>query len=414
MTIFSNYKLIPKNDQLAFWLLIFFPVSLILGNLIINIFFFLFSLSFFINFKKNNSFYLNKYFYLIIFFFLTLVVNLFFSTYFLNSFPRVFKIILVILFTIETSRFFVETKDEVINQIFKFWFIVFIIISFDIIYETLFGQNVLGFDTELKGRVASFFGDELVVGNYYYGFILFILSFYLYNFKNQKLFLLILLSFIIISLLIGERSNFIKLIFSVTLFLFIHFRNNFKKNIIFLICITILIFIFLNINEKYKHRYFDQINTLYQKNGIQNYLKNSQYGAHYSTAYNIFKANPFFGVGIKNFRYESNKKEYGDESFKFNDVRQATHPHQIHFEFLSETGIFGYFSFIIFILGSLIIGLKYYFKSNDLYLLSSIIFIVTYIIPFLPSGSFLSTFSSGIFWLNYSIMISKVNKLTKS
>ena len=196
-----------------------------------------------------------------------------------------------------------------INQIFKFWFIVFIIISFDIIYETLFGQNILGFDTELKGRVASFFGDELVVGNYYYGFILFILSFYLYNFKNQKLFLLILLSFIIISLLIGERSNFIKLIFSVTLFLFIHFRNNFKKNIIFLICITILIFIFLNINEKYKHRYFDQINTLYQKNGIQNYLKNSQYGAHYSTAYNIFKANPLFGVGIKNFIYESNKKE---------------------------------------------------------------------------------------------------------
>ena len=89
---------------------------------------------------------------------------------------------------IETSRFFVETKDEVINQIFKFWFIVFIIISFDIIYETLFGQNILGFDTELTGRVASFFGDELVVGNYYYGFILFILSFYLYNFKTRKLF----------------------------------------------------------------------------------------------------------------------------------------------------------------------------------------------------------------------------------
>ena len=179
-------------------------------------------------------------------------------------------------------------------------------------------------------------------------------------------------------------------------------------------CIAIFIFIFLNINENYKYRYFGQIKTIYQKNGIQNYLKNSQYGAHYSTAYKIFKAHPFFGVGIKNFRFESKKKVYGDDSYKHNEGRQATHPHQTHFEFLSETGIFGYLSFIIFILGSVIIGMKFYLKNNNLYLLSSTIFILTYMIPLLPSGSFLSTFTSGIFWINYSIMIGFVNKFAKS
>ena len=47
-------------------------------------------------------------------------------------------------------------------------------------------------------------------------------------------------------------------------------------------------------------------------------------------------------------------------------------------------------------------------KDKNVYQLSSIIFIITSLLPILPSGSFLSTFTSGIFWLNFSIMISYV------
>ena len=91
-------------------------------------------------------------------------------------------------------------------------------------------------------------------------------------------------------------------------------------------------------------------------------------------------------------------------------MRQATHPHQIHHEFLSETGIFGYLCFLIFILSSIYLGLKSYISSKNLYQLSSIIFIFISLLPLLPSGSFLSTYTSGIFWLNFAIMNNYIKK----
>ena len=41
------------------------------------------------------------------------------------------------------------------------------------------------------------------------------------------------------------------------------------------------------------------------KKWIKNYLDNSNYGAHRNVAKEIFLDNPIFGVGIKNFRFES-------------------------------------------------------------------------------------------------------------
>ena len=160
-----------------------------------------------------------------------------------------------------------------------------------------------------------------------------------------------------------------------------------------------------NFNEIYKYRYYDQIKTLFKKNGIENFYKNSQYGAHQRAAIKIFYEHPLFGVGIKNFRHESVKEKYKDDKYEGTNYRQATHPHQIHLEFLSETGIVGYLSFLIFILLSLLISFKNYIKNKNVYQLSGIIFIFTSLLPLLPSGSFLSTFNSGIFWINYLIMI---------
>ena len=59
----------------------------------------------------------------------------------------------------------------------------------------------------------------------------------------------------------------------------------------------------------------DQIKILFSKDGYSNYIKKSQYGAHRDAAIKIFKDNVFFGVGIKNFRYESSKKKYENNTF---------------------------------------------------------------------------------------------------
>ena len=104
------------------------------------------------------------------------------------------------------------------------------------------------------------------------------------------------------------------------------------------------------------------------------------------------------------------KQEYENKEFIQTNKRHSKHPHQIHYEFLSETGIFGYISFLIFIISSLYLGFNSYLKTKNFYQLSSIIFVLTSILPILPTGSFLSTFFGGFFWLHFAIMSGFINK----
>ena len=84
-------------------------------------------------------------------------------------------------------------------------------------------------------------------------------------------------------------------------------------------------------------------------------------------SYKIYKDNKLFGVGLKNFRIECNKEKYLNPEYERSIHRCATHPHQIHFEILSETGIFGYISFLIFILISIYWSMKEYFRNRNIF-----------------------------------------------
>ena len=67
----------------------------------------------------------------------------------------------------------------------------------------------------------------------------------------------------------------------------------------------------------------------------------------------------------------------------------------------------------MFIFYSLFISIKNYLKFRNLYQLGAILFILMSLIPYLPSGSFFSSFNSSIFWLNYAVMMGYINKKTK-
>jgi O-antigen ligase len=401
---------IKQLDRFGFFLLSVFPLSLIAGNLFINAFIFLFSVNFFLNFKENKIILKNQIFYLMIFFFISLIINVIFSTDPLNSLPRVVKILLIIFFIFEIKRLIQNYKSSYIKYIF-FHGLVYFFVLLDIIFELIFGHNMIGNTSYMPGRIASFFGDELVVGAFYHGFVLFFLSYCFLELKpRNNILIFLILGTLLISFLIGERTNFIKSFISIILFVSLAIKINFKKKIAGLTLVLALIFAFIYFNPDYKLRFVDQLKPLFSINGYSNFLKETQYGAHRNASVKIFKENLYFGVGIKNFRNESSKKKYENKEYKKTDLRQSTHPHQIHHEFLSETGLFGYISFLLFIFFSLWLGIKNYLKEKNLYQLSSIIFIMMTLMPILTSGSFLSTFTSGIFWLNYAIMISFIQK----
>ena len=402
---------IKQLDRFGFFLLSVFPLSLIAGNLFINAFIFLFSVNFFLNISENKIIIKNQIFYLMLFFFISLIINVIFSTDPLNSLPRAVKILLIIFFVFEIKRLIQSYKSDYIKYIFFSWFCIFFTLLLDIIFELIFGHNVIGNTSNMPGRIASFFGDELVVGAFYHGFVLFFLSYCFVELKpRNNILIFVILVTLLISFFIGERTNFIKSFISIIIFVSLVIKIDFKKKIGGLTLVLVLIFTFTYFNPVYKVRFVDQLKPLFSINGYSNFLKETQYGAHRNASVKIFKDNLYFGVGIKNFRYEVSKKKYENKEYKMTDMRQSTHPHQIHHEFLSETGLFGYISFLLFIFFSLLLGIKNYLKEKNLYQLSSIIFIMMTLMPILTSGSFLSTFTSGIFWLNYAIMISFIQK----
>ena len=222
----------------------------------------------------------------------------------------------------------------------------------------------------------------------------------------QNNFLLI----VFMSLIIGERSNFIKLSIGLSLLVFIIIEIKIYKKLLFFLLIFLISVTFISSNEKYKVRYYEQLSPIFQKGGFDKLLKETEYGAHYDTAYKIFQRNKIFGVGIKNFRLESSKPIYYNKDYFYTFNRSKTHPHQMHFELLSETGLFGYFSFIALMLYSFYFSVKSYLLSRNIYQLSGMLFILTTLIPYLPSGSFYSSFNSAIFWMSYAIMVGFINK----
>ena len=390
-----------------------FPIAIISGNLTINISIVLISLIFLISSitkvgllkgQKKNLLLLG-------FFLISLLINLLFSNNFGLSSPRVIKFFFIIFFIVSFRFLVLNLEKNQINKIYKIWSIIFTIIIVDLIIEFFKGTNIIGLSSQMPGwRLASFTGMESVIGNYFYGFALITLAYFYQNISNKKyLNLLLAIFFIIISLIIGERANFIKTFIIIICFIFLVYDFSLRSKIFSIVALISLVFIFINFNSSYKNRYFSpHLLTILEKNGLSNYLQTSQYGAQYNVAIEIFKDNPVFGVGIKNYRIENLNSKYDDLKHKENRLRWGTHPHQIHLEILSETGLFGYSCFFIFISLSIFFSIKSYLINRNIYQLSGILFILTSMLPLLPSGSFLSTYTSSIFWINYAMMMAYI------
>ena len=81
----------------------------------------------------------------------------------------------------------------------------------------------------------------------------------------------------------------------------------------------------------------------------------------------------------------------------------STHPHQIHFEILSEQGLLGYL-FIIYIFGFFIIkNIKIFLKEKNINHLNNIAYLTLFFIPLLPGAGIFGTFNGSLFWIIFSL-----------
>ena len=394
------------------FLIIFLPISLMIGSLILNLNIILIIFLFLLDCKKRNNFLLFKeksFFYLCIIW-LYLIFNSIYVGDTADSLARAFGFIRFI-FLSYAIFFYLNIKDKIYeNVILKYWVYLFFIVSVDLVFEWTFGKNILGYSSNYPLRLASFTGDELKIGGYYFGFISLVLA-YLYT-KNKKFFIAPFIIFFILSLLIGERANFIKIfLLYLMFFIFIFKISNFKKIIGSISLCLLAVVIILNV-DGLKSKFYNHIFNVKGKTEIsmsklkpEELVKNLHF-SHYYTAINIFKQNPIFGIGIKEFRIESSKKKYSPIDGAYG---LGMHPHQVHFEILSELGIIGYL-LIVSNLFYITINAYKNNKSNNIFVKIAIIFIIVSFIPIIPSGSFFTTFGATIYWINYSLLIAALIK----
>ena len=346
----SNLKILP---------LISLPIALLISSgtadivLILSVIFFLaYSI-------KNKNFYWikDKYFILLFIFYIYLLINFYFSQSREESFGRAFGFIRFPLFIISIKYFFLKDFSKTI-YIIRFWILIIFVILIDTLIQYYYGKNILGYPVLVMGdqiRLSSFLDKEYKIGGYLLVFS-FIIFCYLVdkiskkNFYNKFLVLFFYLLSLITLYLSGERSNFI--IFCTCSIFFIFFSDfKIKYKIVSLIFLLISILVLLKFDTKLKIRFVNQTkDIIYSKNhNFKESILQTQYGAHYITAYQIFKDYPFMGSGIKTFRVVCEYKKYENYDIPWIKNRCTTHPHNIILEFLSELGIIGTLLFIFFL-----------------------------------------------------------------
>ncbi len=188
----------------------------------------------------------------------------------------------------------------------------------------------------------------------------------------------------------------------ILLFSFLFEKEHFKLKLLLFSGFFLVALLFINLNSNFKERFFEQMYKAILDDPIL-YFDNLRYIQHYKTAIRIYNNNKIFGIGLKNYRIESGKKVY-------QDLQTSTHPHQVHFEFLSELGVVGYLSLIIFFTYHF-----YKFRKNKLFNdnlnLAGLLFIITSLLPLLPSGSFFTSNGATLFWINFAMMTLNQKKI---
>ncbi len=407
-----------KIEKIYLILFSLIPLSIIAGSAV-SLFNILIILIFFLIFTAKNlekEVFRNSTLYSLIIIYLYLIFNSFIAIDFEISATRNFGFIrFILLFITINYLFYLSSKTD---YIFSFWSLIITIVAFDSFIEFFSGRNILGYGELYGDRIVSFFKDEPIVGGFLNGFIFIIIGFYFDKFikKNYK-YKIILCSIIFILffavVITGERSNTIKLIFGLFLFLVLNKELDLKIKIFTLVSIFTFFFIILANSNYLKSRYYGGfIYHLIDAERLSEFLKKQEYFELYKSGYSVFKDYPVFGVGNKNYRIVTIRDEFIKKNYEV-----STHPHQVYFEILSEHGIVGSIILLSLIFYMMFKNLKIIILSRNSVQLGCLIFLIINFLPLLPSGSFFGDLNSTLFWLNLSIMYacnSKTNIFKKN
>ena len=431
-----------KLENLFYYIILSLPIIFILGSALINSAVILLNLIFFTHAYYNKNFIFFKkykiYFFLIFIFIIYQIINNLINNNSHNNLKSI-SYIRFLLIPVLMKYFFCRIKFD-LQKLSKFYIIVFIFLICDLIFQYIFNFNILNFkpglyniDSDLYERYAGVFNQELIMGGFLgsLGFLS-IIFYFEFNKLNKYLFYFFLIVLFFSILITGERTSTLSCLLSI-FFIFIFCKKHRKFLILTSLLIIFLTVILIPSNKQLKLRYMDyplrvlgvethtdqnaqNLNARIKKisnqeikisESIDSFLKNSAWGLHYRTAFAMFIDKPLNGHGFKQYRIICANYSYLFESDNLSKsvVEKngcSTHPHNYILEILSEQGLIGiaiFFSIILYCLNDI-------FKNdqNKIYKLMILSLLLSYLFPFKPSGSIISTWYSSIFWFMMGFM----------
>tara|TARA_B100001057_G_scaffold431165_1_gene458413 strand:- start:6425 stop:7747 length:1323 start_codon:yes stop_codon:yes gene_type:complete len=432
--------------QVCTVLFILLPIFLITGPAVPDIIITLTGIIFliFVFLKKFNLDLKNNHFLQItVFFWVSLLIISIFAIDKLKSFQD--SIIFLRFLIIPLSCYFLFFKEmKNLNYLLIIIFILVIFVCLDTLYqffnyspENGFGTDILGFKSSWYGRLTGPFGEELIPGSYVskFGLAGYVLLLINDNLRKKYMIHIFYLSLILIVCFIsGERMAFAT--YSLALMMLVLFLKN-NRLVIFLSIIvgTIIIFSFFKLHPFYNDYKVLESNQYHQGLKIEKsykceddndkictkiiqiqptflqILKNfstSAYGEIYLLSIEMFKDNPITGIGINNFKYLCEKKQYYRELMV--NYNCASHPHNTYIQWLTEGGLIIFFIFLMYLI--ILCNLIYRNNGDREYKVISLVLLLILFWPIMSTGSLVKNWYgiSVFFIIAISMCISRIKK----
>ncbi len=425
----TNLLRLSKQNEFYINILLFstllLPIALVSGPLILEIsIFFIFLGYLYYFFTEKNKIKFNKLDILIFCFFLFLIFSSLLSEYKLISLKSSFFSIRFIIYIY--AIFFLLNK---LNYFFKYFFILSTLCLMFVVLDGYI-QFFLGKDIFLIKRggamgqgyiITGVFGDEKKLGSFLIRFSPLVIGSYLIfskQKKEKKANYLLFFCFLIFGLIFLTSERIAILYFLITIFfLIVYFlknKINMSKIYIFLyLLLMIPSFIFSFGINQFNQTVENTYKQILPKGKFVFFSKQHQNFA--LTSIELFKKEKIIGIGPNNYRRLCSKINL-DKVIKTNQKNYSncsTHPHNIFFQLLSETGFIGIIFYLILFILLIKEVIKFLINKNinnpKIFFILPIIY---YLNPLLPSGNFFNNWYMfiGIMGLPFYLFLSKSKK----
>jgi len=432
-------QLLKKNKlniNIIFFSILLLPISLFAGPAITEILIFLICISFIYTFIHEKNFFPLKNFEIIVisFFFLTIISSLLSDYKIISLKSSLLSIRFIILIY---AIIFILNK---IDYFFKFFFIIcfgslllnilvgYLQFFYDAFYhgDLFLNKNVWVTETDPKLTVSGFFGNEKKLGSFLCRLFPITTGLYLLVSKvdNNKKIINILFFFVPLFILVFLTSERMSLLYCILTFFFICLyasRINRKNIIIFplLIILVTSILYFSDLN-RFKETMDHSYKQLFPKSKL--IFFSEQHQIFLTTSIELFKKKPILGIGPNNYRRKCESvipdfiPDFTSEKINFGkpEIQNcSTHPHNIFFQLLSETGLIGIIYYIIFNIFLFIETFKFLFNKNyDQVNFFFLLPVIYYLNPIFPSGNFFNNWYMcfGILGLPFYLYLVRIKK----